>query len=91
MPSFYKGRKLKVRKAFPREDGKENYLEVTIPAILRGNVVNEGDLVTPYFDGVIIYAPEGKTIDIEKMKEAIIDVDVEDANGEKSEDNNETT
>ena len=87
MPTFYKGRKLKIRKAYPVKDkGKDGeYLEVTIPAILRGNVVNEGDMVTPYFDGVIVYAPEGKGIDMEKLKEAIIDVDEDVDEDDKAE------
>ena len=74
MPEIYKGRKLKIRKAFVRKNEKEEdkkYLEVTIPAILEGNVVNEGDLVTPYFDGIILYVPEGKVVDKEKLSEAL--------------------
>ena len=72
MPDFYKGKKLKVREAYPKKENKESYLEVTIPAILRGNVVEVGDMLTPYFDGVIVYAPEGVKVDTEKLREAII-------------------
>jgi len=74
MPELYEGRKLKIRKAFARKNEKEEdkkYLEVTIPAILEGNVVSEGDLVTPYFDGIILYVPEGKVVDREKLSEAL--------------------
>jgi len=72
MPEFYKGRKMRVRRA---ASGGKEIAEITIPKILiENNVFRIGEKLTPVFDSVLLYLPEGKTVDFKKLKEAIKDV-----------------
>jgi len=56
-------------------DNKKRSIEVTVPQVLRGTMCDVGDELTPvYAHGVLLYLPEGKWVDPDKLREAIIDV-----------------